>query len=97
MDPLDTLEIYHEPEAGQFIARVAGMEAVLEYRRVDATTLDYYHTFVPPTLRGRGIASELTEHALRHALEHGRKLVPTCPFVARFIDRHPEFHALLAR
>jgi predicted GNAT family acetyltransferase len=96
MDPADTLEIRHEPDAGRFVARVAGMEAVLEYRSLDATTLDYYHTFVPPAVRGRGIASELTDHALRYALDHDRKVVPTCPFVARYIDRHAEFRALKA-
>jgi predicted GNAT family acetyltransferase len=96
MDPADTLEIGHEPDAGRFVARVAGIEAVLKYRSLDATTLDYYHTFVPPAVRGRGIASELTDHALRYALEHGRKVVPTCPFVARYIDKHPEFLALKA-
>jgi predicted GNAT family acetyltransferase len=29
-------------------------------------------------------------------LDHGGKVVPTCPFVARHIDRHPEFRALPA-
>ena len=70
MEP-GTLEIRHEPDAGRFVARVDGAEAVLAYRPLDATTLDYYHTFVPPALRGRGIASELTDHALRYAMQHG--------------------------
>ena len=54
------LDIHHEPAAHRFVARAAGVEAVLEYDTVDATTLDYHHTFVPPALRGGGIASQLT-------------------------------------
>ena len=95
MEP-GTLEIRHEPDAGRFVARVDGAEAVLAYRPLDATTLDYYHTFVPPALRGRGIASELTDHALRYAMQHGLRIVPSCPFVARHLDRHPELRSALA-
>ena len=95
MEP-GTLEIRHEPDAGRFVARVDGAEAVLAYRPLDATTLDYYHTFVPPALRGRGIASELTDHALRYAMQHGLIIVPSCPFVARHLDRHPELRSVLA-
>ncbi len=96
MEPVDTLEIQHEPERSRFVAHVAGMDAFLLYRSVNETTLDYYRTFVPPPLRGRGIASELTACALRHAVRHGRRVVPTCSFVARYVDRHPEFHSALA-
>jgi predicted GNAT family acetyltransferase len=92
----NTLEIRHEPEAGRFVARVSGTEAVLAYRTLDTTTLDYYHTFVPPALRGHGIASDLTDYALRHALERHLKVVPSCPFVARYIERHPELRSVLA-
>jgi predicted GNAT family acetyltransferase len=95
MEP-GTLEIRHEPDAGRFVARVDGAEAVLAYRPLDATTLDYYHTFVPPALRGRGIASELTDHALRYAMQHRLRIVPSCPFVARHLDRHPELRSVLA-
>jgi len=89
------LDIGHEPAAHRFVAHTAAGEAVLEYRPVDATTLDYHHTFVPPALRGGGIASRLTEYALRYARDHGLKVRPTCPFVARYLRRHPEFQSLV--
>jgi predicted GNAT family acetyltransferase len=89
------LDIHHEPAAHRFVARIGDAEAVLEYDTVDAHTLDYHHTFVPPALRGGGIASQLAAFALRYAREHGIKVLPTCPFVARYLSRHPEFHALL--
>jgi predicted GNAT family acetyltransferase len=85
------VDIHHEPAAHRFVARAAGVEAVLEYDMVDAKTLDYHHTFVPPEMRGGGIASQLTEYALRYARDNGLKVRPTCPFVARYLQRHPEF------
>ena len=89
------LDIHHEPAAHRFVARTAGVEAVLEYATLNAKTLDYHHTFVPPALRGGGIASQLTEYALRYARDNGFKVRPTCPFVARYIERHPEFQPLV--
>lgn len=93
--PAAPLDIQHEPAAHRFVARTAGLEAVLAYDTVNANTLDYHHTFVPPALRGGGIASRLTEHALRYARDRDIKVRPTCPFVARYIERHPEFQPLV--
>jgi hypothetical protein len=89
------LDLHHEPAAHRFVARTAGVQAVLEYDTVDANTLDYHHTFVPPAFRGGGIASQLTDYALRYARDNGFKVRPTCPFVARYLKRHPEFQPLV--
>jgi predicted GNAT family acetyltransferase len=87
----------HEPELHRFaIFRDDAAVAVLEYRPIDAATLDYHHTYVAPALRGRGLASELTAFALRYAVSHGQKVVPTCPFVAAFVKDHAEFQPVLA-
>jgi predicted GNAT family acetyltransferase len=75
----------------------AGAAAVLDYRERNAGTLEYYHTFVPTSLRGRGVASRLVAHALRYAIEQRLSVIPTCPFVAAFIRRHPEYAAVVHR
>ena len=85
------LDIHHEPASHRFVVRTAEGEAVLEYSAVDGTTLDFHHTFVPPALRGGGIASQLTKYALRWAQDHGIRVHASCPFVARYVERHPEF------
>jgi predicted GNAT family acetyltransferase len=38
----------------------------------------------------------LTAHALHYARDHGYAVVPSCPFVAVYIARHPEFRDLTA-
>ena len=88
-------EIQHDALAHRFTLDLNGTQAVLDYRELDAQTLDYFRTFVPNALRGGGLASRLTDHALRYAREHGLKIVPTCPFIATYIERHSEFQSLL--
>jgi predicted GNAT family acetyltransferase len=55
----------------------------------------FTHTVVPPELRGRGIAEALVRAALADARAAGRKVVPACSYVARFMERHREFGDLL--
>lgn len=90
------LDIRHEPTAHRFAADVAGATAYITYRQSGGRVLDFDHTFTPPSARGGGIASQLTAHALRYARDGGYKVVPSCPYVARYIERHPEYRALLA-
>jgi predicted GNAT family acetyltransferase len=93
--PSSSADVRHDTSARRFTIDADGTLAVLEYREIDAQTLDYYHTFVPQALRGGGIASRLADAALRDAREHGRKVVPTCSFIAAYIARHPEFRPLV--
>jgi predicted GNAT family acetyltransferase len=91
-----TLAIRHEPDARRFVADIGGASAYLTYREIDARILDFDHTYVPGALRGGGIASQLTAHALQYARDHGYRVVPSCPFVAAYIERHPEYRELRA-
>lgn len=53
------------------------------------------HTEVDPSMNGRGLGSQLVRFALDDVRARGRKVVPACPFVATFIERHPEYADLL--
>ena len=57
---------------------------------------DLYHTEVFPQFGGQGYGSMLVRQTLDqiHAME-GETVIPTCPFVARFIDRHPDYAVLI--
>jgi predicted GNAT family acetyltransferase len=96
MSPNDT-SIRHEPEARRFVADLDRGQAVLEYAPGPDGALDYRHTFVPDALRGQGIASRLVRFALDYALAARVRVVPSCPFVAAFLDRHPGYESIDAR
>lgn len=85
------VEVEHDESRRRFVADLEGSVGHLDYDRVDSGTLDFKHTFVPRDRRGRGLGGRIVERALSHAREHGYRVVPSCPFVRRYVDRHPEF------
>jgi len=96
-DPGGDERFEHDATAHRFTLSLGAAVAVLDYREHDSRTLEYYHTFVPPAMRGRGVASRLVAHALRYALAQRISVIPTCPFVAAFIRRHTDYAAVLHR
>ena len=88
--------IRHDAEGRRFLADLDGQVAELRYAERNAVTLDLHHTYVPPAHRGGGIAGALAAHALDWARATGCKVVPSCPYVAAYIRRHPEFADLVA-
>jgi predicted GNAT family acetyltransferase len=54
------------------------------------------HTVIDPARRGQGLAAVLVADALDDIRSSGRMVVPTCWYVAEFIEAHPEYGDLLA-
>jgi len=55
------------------------------------------HTFVPPEMRGRGIAQQLVEALVADARVQGFTIVPQCSYVDALFRRRPEWADLLAK
>lgn len=89
-------EIHHDPEQGRFFVPGDAGEAHLIYRQADEHTLDFRSTYVPPARRGEGLAAEIVETALLWAEGEGCRVIPSCSYVASYIDRHPRFEGLVA-
>lgn len=83
----EALSIHHDLLGHQFEITVDGDRAYLAYMDLGKQTLDIYRTFVPNSLRGRGIAAQLTEHALQYADSMGYTVIPSCSYVERYIER----------
>ena len=87
--------INHSKNASRFETTVDGTTAYISY--VDnGDVMVFDHTIVPSEIGGRGIAGELTKHALEYAREHGKKIVPACSYVAGYLQKHPEYQTLVA-
>ena len=86
--------VRHNAAENRFEAEVDGRLSVADYQ-LRGTEMIMTHTFVPPELRGRGIAEKLVRVALEHARGERLKVVPACSYVETFIKRHPEYGPLL--
>ena len=87
--------IQHDSKYCRFSGKLGGAECELEYRIVHGDTMDLYRTCVSPEGRGSGHAEQLVLTALEFARDRGYKLIPSCPYVERVLQRHPEFADLV--
>lgn len=46
--------------------------------------------FVHPDYRGAGLAGELTKHSLDESIAEGYRIVPICPYVARWMREYDD-------
>src|SRR5687767_13744960 len=51
----------------------------------------FAHTEVAPGHEQQGLGSVLVRQALEAMRARGTTVIPTCPFTAAFIQRHPEY------
>lgn len=91
-----TVQVQHDDKRSKFYADVEGNEAVIEYEK-RGNTYDLLHTFVPPALRGKGVADDLARLALDQIRAEGGKIVASCPFIHGFVERHGEYKDLVAK
>jgi predicted GNAT family acetyltransferase len=82
--------------ANRFEVRFPEGLAQLRYRYDRQGRLVLIHTEVPNELGGRGIAGLLARTALEFARAQHLQVVPQCPFVKTYLERHPEYKDLVS-
>ena len=76
----------------RFEARVGEQVAFIKFH-MHGSTLSLIHTEAPAALRGKRVAEALVRSALDYARNHSMTVMPYCPFVARYIQRNPEYES----
>ena len=66
----------------------------LEYRDVSGV-LAFVHTEVDDAYAGQGLGGELARFALDDVKARDVKISPLCSFVAKYIDKHPEYRVTI--
>ena|SRR5438552_12818345 len=92
--PEGGITVVNNEAAQRFEVHVDGLLSQLTYQR-RGDRIVFLHTEVPAALEGRGIASDLARTALDDARARQLRVVPLCPFVRGYIERHPEYQALV--
>jgi predicted GNAT family acetyltransferase len=95
IDHRDGLEIVDNAADQRYEAQLDGEPAgLIDYLPRDGwIVLD--HTEVLPAFEGRGVGARLARAALDDIRARGLFMTPTCPFVAAYVKRHPEYADLV--
>ena len=90
-----TVEVVDAPDENRFEIRVDGALAGFADYSHKGNRLIFRHTEVEDAYEGRGLGSKLAQGALDAARAGGHPVVPLCPFIASYIERHPEYQDLV--
>lgn len=80
----------------QYEFHINGEVARIEYIKAQGKIF-LTHTEVPERFEGKGVGSALVRQVLDDIRQKELGLVPLCPFVAAYINRHPEYSSLIVK
>jgi predicted GNAT family acetyltransferase len=94
----DTLRVADAPDRVRYEARTPDgrVVATAAYQR-SGQLLVLTHTEADPDLEGHGVGSRLVAGVLDDARRREVPVLPVCPFVQAFLERHPEHQDLVYR
>lgn len=90
----EPLDVVMNETSHRFEVTLGGETAFAEYVLHNGAMV-LPHTVVPDAFAGKGVGSALARAALGYAREHGLKVKPSCPFMAGYIKKHPEWQDLV--
>ncbi|MGB9011803.1 MAG: GNAT family N-acetyltransferase [Aeromicrobium sp.] len=61
-----------------------------EYQLPDEEHVDFTHTTVDDDFSGEGLAERLVAEAIADVQQRGKRVVPHCSYVAKWLTEHPE-------
>ncbi len=77
-------------------ARIGGELAGFAAYQLTDELVVFTHTEVEPAFEGKGVGGALARAALDEVAEEGtRKVMPLCPFIKAWIQRHPDYVPLV--
>jgi predicted GNAT family acetyltransferase len=93
----EALTIADNADERQYEARIGDrIVGFSQYGRV-ADRIVFLHTEVDESMEGRGVGSRLAAGAIADVRAKGLRITARCPFIAAWLERHPEHADLIAR
>lgn len=86
----DQHDVRRDDEARRYELWVHDERVGIADFRVDGDVVEMPHTVIHPDRRGHGFGALLIGGALADIRAQGRKVRPTCWFVAEYLDMHPD-------
>jgi len=85
-----TVEVSDQPSDGRYEATVDGAYAGGAWYELNGDVITFTHTLIEPEFEGQGVGGALARYALDDVRERGLQVVPRCPFIKRWIQRHTD-------
>jgi predicted GNAT family acetyltransferase len=85
-----SVQVRDNPDKSRYELFADGDLAGFARYRLDDGRMTLFHTEVDPAREGSGLGGALARGALDDARGRELVLVPTCPFIAGYIRRHPD-------
>jgi uncharacterized protein len=89
------ISIRNETGRQRYELALGGTIAAFVNYRPRGGNVELVHTEVLPQYEGRGLGQQLARFALEDVRERGVKAVPTCSYIAKYIQRHPQYQDLV--
>ena len=94
---MSDVTVTDNPDQSRYEAHVDGELAGFADYELREDVITFTHTEVDSAFEGQGVGGALARGALDHVrASGGLSVVPECPFIARWVEKHPDYQALLA-
>jgi predicted GNAT family acetyltransferase len=90
------ITVTDRPEASRYEITADGELVGFVTYRLSPGVIAFLHAEVDPARERRGLGSRLVADALNDARARGLAVRPVCPFVAYYVESHPDYADLVA-
>ena len=94
---MDDYELIDNEERHQYEFHIGKYVPKIEYIKTKNGEIYLTHTEVPVALEGKGVGSQLAEKVLKDIEKQELRLGPLCPFIAGYIQKHPDWRRIVMR
>jgi uncharacterized protein len=95
-DVSEQVVVTRNEDESRWEARIGGELAGFAAYQLTDELVVFTHTEVDPAFEGKGVGGALARSALDEVAAEGtRKVMPLCPFIKAWIQRHPAYVPLV--
>ena len=87
--------VHDDAEHDRYVVEVDGKVAGFAVYHMRGGRHLFVHTEIKPEFGGHGVGSTLARYALDNVKAKGGMIIPICPFIRAFVDKHPEYESLV--
>jgi hypothetical protein len=89
--PIMDLKVADNPEQSRYEITADGELAGFITYELSGDVIDLQHTQTDDRVRGHGVGGHLVQATLDSVRERYLAVIPTCPFVRRWLGEHPGY------